>query len=483
MTDLDKLILGYCITDKTCLGRCASEIEPKFFETDEAQTIFKLTIKYHSSSGCCLTERVLDDLLDEEGVEIDHQEDCRYMFSEVIENDIDVNEFDHDLKQFKHEFTSRWWAEFTETFTGDPKIDYQRFKKEALPIFETGGDANITRGTVATSLDELFDEYKEIEANPEKAYGIRTGFSIIDEETLGMHPGECWLISGRTGAGKSVFLLNVAVNAYRAGKNVMIFSLEMPFDQYLKRFIASYCGLSYKKLRGGQLNKEEKRLFEEAIEEIKTNRADDGHDLHMVDIPQANAFTIQSEINRVISQHDYMPDVIVVDYLGIMRSVRQGQADWQEQGYACEELRKLARELNIPTITASQLNRDKQKSKGTERISRSDIIGHTVDIFLQIEEKSKEEEQLSLADDTIRIYIGKCRDGRADQSFALWKDFERMQIKDKDTYKSPEEQLLETFSDIEPVEPTKPKPTISTEIFTGTETDQQAQEDGDFIDV
>ena len=153
MSELDKLILGYCTTDKTCLGRCISELEPGFFESGEGQTLFKLVHKYHKTSGCCLTERVLDDLLDETDVEVDHQEECRYMFSELVENDIDVNEFEHDLSQFKHEYTTRWWNDFTETLTGDPKVDYGRFKKEALPVLEYKADASIKRGTVATALD------------------------------------------------------------------------------------------------------------------------------------------------------------------------------------------------------------------------------------------------------------------------------------------------------------------------------------------
>lgn len=476
-TNLDKRILGYCVHDDALLIRCISELEPSHFEEEDAQAVFLIMHKYYKHSGCGITYRVLDDMLENEELKEDVQEQCSELFEEIEEEAPDFKEFEHHFSKFKNLYIERTWEEIRDRFTGNSKEDYKLFKTEALPLFEKDKGEHIKRGEIVEESHTLLKEYEEIEANPEIAYGIQTGFGVIDHETLGMHPGELWLISGRPGSGKSVMLLNIAINAYRDGKKVMIFSLEMPIKQYTRRFQSCYAGVEYHSLRAGKLTKDQKKVFVQAVSEIEERRKEDQRSLYIVDMPSATALTIESEVRRAISQCGYTPDVVVVDYLGIMKSVRKGDADWQEQGFAAEELRKLARELNIPVITASQLNRDKKKSKGTDRIGRSDIIGATCDVFLQIEEKDEEEDKLSLVDDSAWVYIGKCRDGRADQSFQLWKNFAKMQLKDKATFKTPQQRMLERFDNIENAveQEIKGEPSLTENT--------EAQQSGDYIDA
>jgi len=120
------------------------------------------------------------------------------------------------------------------------------------------------------------------------------------------------------------------------------------------------------------------------------------------------------------------------------------------------------------------LNRDKKKGKGTERIGRSDGIGATCDVFLQIEEKEEEDDDNPIfdLDDTMTIFVGKCRDGEANRSFKVYKNFANMVIKNKDIYQPKPVQELESLNEIEESDLRSPQESAE---------DRTMQQDGDFI--
>jgi replicative DNA helicase len=165
---------------------------------------------------------------------------------------------------------------------------------------------------------------------------------------------------------------------------------------------------------------------------------------------------VEAEIERAITEYAIKPDVVFVDYLGIMRSDSKGASDvdWQVQARIAEELRSLARNMQLPVVTAVQLNRDKNHGTGLDRIARSKIIGDTCDVFLQIMEKDDEEEgeetTITLPDNIMRVYFGKVREGRRDYIIELWKDFSNMRIKNKDDI-SVLSSELETLNTIESI--------------------------------
>ena len=485
MGDLDKTILTFCIQNDVILARCLGEIEPRHFSDRAARLIFEEMRDYFTTSKKCLTYKVLDERLDERELEEDIQQECTSLFEEIEEEeDQDEREFDHHLERFLKAFTQRGWEGIVDRLSGNPEKDYSLIKQEAIPLFESdSGKHRMSRGFVGANARDFLNEYLETEAHPELAYGVLTGFDIIDQETYGMQPGELWLISGRHGSGKSIFLTNIAVNAYKAGKKVIAFSLEMPLEQYTRRFWSCYLGLPSKEIKGGKLTTDDKKRLKEGVEKAEAVAASSGADMLIIDLTSANTLTLEAEIRRAISTCSFTPDVVVVDYIGIMQSVKEGTSDWQEQGFIAEELRKLARDLNIPIITASQLNRDK-KDKGTARISRSDIIGATVDVFLQIEEREAEDaNEMTLLDDSVWIFIGKCRDGQSQQSFQLYKDFSRTLVKNKDVGPTPQERILGVLNKMDDDIAEEINKSIAVTVPPSKKENKQAQQNGDYIDA
>lgn len=450
--EVSKQILAYCLQDKGCLMKTVDQLESSYFEEEAEKCLFQVIRGYWSKYQRMISQRKLEQTISDLDLSAEIETEVEDLFEDLSDADLNVEDFDSDLDQFRDQHMK---AKFTEVMEGgvdqegnyqpgaleiaqtDPKKALEAINATLAPLIsDIDNKGLVERGTAAEGMLNVLDRYEQLAQDSSKAYGIRTGYSGIDDATLGVKGGELMLIGGRPGQGKSIFLLNAAVNALKEGHEVMIISIEMPKEQYEDRLAACYANISVSRLQKGNLNADELRSFNAAREEIKA-KAKQKQNLHIVSIPVATALTIEAEINRleakIRSGEMRAPQILIVDYLGIMQSTEKSgsQADWQVQGAVCEQLRGLARRRHIGIISAVQLNRDKQKGKGTTRIARSDIIAATADVFLQIEEEDDNEDALPL-DDVLKIYIGKNRKGKNDISISLWKNFENMLIRNRD---------------------------------------------------
>lgn len=490
MANLDRTILAFCAQDKDALAECIENIDSKHFEDWQIGLIFDCMKGHYERYNNVLTVTLLDKHLDENGrVSGEDHVDMIETLEEAKEEIINFNELGFYIDEIKKEYTKRVWIEtleggidedgniiagLIEVAQKDPKEAYELFQKSIGVHMET--DANQGRAVTSAAhemLDGFWEDYQQIEENPELAYGVRTGYSFIDEATLGIKPGELFLFGGRHASGKSVFLLNVAVNAYKEGKNILIISIEMPQKQYFERFLACHADLPIKEIQTARLSKEQKRTLKDIDAEIKHKWNHEQQYFLIADIPSVTALTVRAEVNQAIVKCGFSPDLIVVDYLGIMKSIDKGQADWQEQLAAAEELRELGRTENLPILSAVQLNRDGKKGKGTQRISRSDGIGATCDVFIQIlEPEEKEDNPIMDLDDTLQVEIVKNRKGEG-PGFQLYKNYANMVIRNKDLYKPKVQRELESMENIEVEPPTMPR---------DTQEDRRLREEGDFIE-
>jgi len=498
MSSASRNVLAYCLQYDECIVQCIDIVKPSYFDKLESR-IYKIISEFYRKYDKRISNRLFSEILESQNLDAEEQQEMEDIFEEVLEENIDASEFKYHLDELKKQYTSRVWEEawrgglddegaptegIGDLIEKNPRKAYEVFKSTVGVHMEEVENEQLSNCfTLAVAADKFLAAYKDRAENPEKAYGIRTGFDWLDQQTLGIHPGEMFLIGGRPGAGKSVFILNVGINAYKAGKNVLIVSIEMPHDLYQQRFYSCYCDLPHNAIRAGTLTKEQFRAMADAIEHIKQEEKTKNHYLHIADITSVSAFTVEAEVKKVTMRYGVKPDLLVVDYLGIMKSIDKSTSDWQAQLAIAEELRCLGRVKNIPVLSAVQLNRDKHKGKGTERIGRADGIGATCDVFLQIEEKAEEgddddgKKKLSLdLDDTVGIYIGKCRNGETDTSFQLYKKFANMTVKNKGVYKSKIDQAVESLNEIE-----MPIIIPDKQIPQENEEDQESKRKGDII--
>jgi replicative DNA helicase len=215
-------------------------------------------------------------------------------------------------------------------------VSERRLKHDLLPI--------------STVLSDYYDRIDELAKHPEEIHGVPTGFIDLDRLLTGLQPSDLLIIAGRPGQGKTGFLLSIAKNAALTHKkHVAIFSLEMSNEQVVQRLIAQTTEISSQRLRNGKLLENEWPLFTHAIEVLS-----DTH-IYLDDTPAITPLQLRTKCRRL--HMEYGIDLIIIDYLQLMGGDSRNDNRVQEVSHISRSLKVLARELNVPVLTAAQLSR------------------------------------------------------------------------------------------------------------------------------
>ncbi|PAF45492.1 replicative DNA helicase [Helicobacter sp. 11S02629-2] len=209
-----------------------------------------------------------------------------------------------------------------------------------------------------TTLSEFLrpkDSYELILQNLKRAKersgvtGVDTGFYYLNKITTGFNPGELIIIGARPAMGKTSFLLSLALNMLEKGSEVAIFSLEMPSDQLILRAIAIISGVPLQDLRSGNLDDAQLVKFQKALNELESKK------LFISEKSNVNIATLRSSLRRLKMQNPNL-GICFIDYLQLM----EGDSKLQRVemiGEISRNLKLLSKELNMPIVVLSQLNR------------------------------------------------------------------------------------------------------------------------------
>ena len=192
----------------------------------------------------------------------------------------------------------------------------------------------------------------QIAANREEGIsGLTTGFGDIDQMTSGWQNSDLIIIAARPAMGKTAFVVSMA--KYMAVDNkipVALFNLEMSSVQLVKRFLSNVCEIDGQKIKSGRLNEEEWTRLNNRIGTLE------GAPLYINDTPSLSVFELRTKARRLVREHQVK--IIIIDYLQLMNAsgMSFGNRE-QEVSTISRSLKMLAKELNIPIIALSQLNR------------------------------------------------------------------------------------------------------------------------------
>ncbi len=237
--------------------------------------------------------------------------------------------------------------------------------------------------------------------------GIPTGFVDLDYKTSGLQPSDLVLIAARPSMGKTAFVLNIAQHmAFRQNKSVAIFSLEMSKEQLINRLFSLEGNISGEHLRNGKLDDAEWDKLAEAASTIGDSR------LVIDDTPGIKVSDLRSKCRKYKLEKGL--DIIIIDYLQLMTGSGRTDSRQQEISDISRSLKGLARELNVPVVALSQLNRDLEK-RNDKRPMMSDLresgaIEQDADLIMFIyrdQVYNKDTEKPDVAE----IIIGKQRNG------------------------------------------------------------------------
>lgn len=241
--------------------------------------------------------------------------------------------------------------------------------------------------------------------------GVATGFADLDEKTAGLQPGDLIIVAGRPSMGKTAFSLNIAEHvAIQSKKPVAVFSMEMGGAQLALRMLGSIGRLDQHKLRTGRLSDDDWPNLTHALGKLSEAP------IFIDETPSLTSMELRSSARRLHRQHGNL-GLIVIDYLQLMSANSIGENRATEISEISRSLKALAKELNVPVVALSQLNRSLEQRQDRRPIMsdlrESGAIEQDADLILFIyrdEAYNKESPDKGIAE----IIIGKQRNGPID---------------------------------------------------------------------
>ena len=199
-------------------------------------------------------------------------------------------------------------------------------------------------------IKSTFQTIQSITQKDSYITGIPTGFFDFDRLTSGFQPSDLIIIAGRPSMGKTAFALNIAANAASKHKiPVGIFSLEMSKEQLTTRMLCAEAKVDSQKLRSGFLAEHDWQLLIEAASVLSEAP------IFIDDTPAISVLELRAKARRLKSEHNI--SLIIIDYLQLMKGKGGNERREQEISEISRSLKALAKELNIPVVALSQLNR------------------------------------------------------------------------------------------------------------------------------
>lgn len=241
----------------------------------------------------------------------------------------------------------------------EPSLDVAQFIEEVQKNFYEIIDVNLKREVqdVSSILLPYISYINDVRHKGMQLRGVPSGFSSLDRVTGGFNNSDLVVIASRPGMGKSAFILNVALNAIKQEYPVAIFSIEMNSEQLIQRILAMETGIALENFRKiNTLTDEQIEMIYEASERIKN------YPLFIDDTPAISLFELRTKARRLKVQNNIK--MIIVDYLQLITiQDRSLYSREQEVSFISRSLKTIAKELDIPVIAVSQLNREVEKRR------------------------------------------------------------------------------------------------------------------------
>ncbi len=277
------------------------------------------------------------------------------------------------------------------------QISEKRMKKTFVPMKEA----------VFSTMEML----ESIHGKHSGVTGVPSGFTALDSMTGGFQNSDMIIVAARPSMGKTAFVLSLARNAaIDHGKAIGFFSLEMSSQQLVMRLICAEARVDAQSVRTGRLPEEQWRNLSTRIGKLYNAK------IFIDDTPALSILELRAKARRLKAEHDV--SMIIIDYLQLMAGPKNAQSREQEISQISRSLKALAKEINIPVIALSQLNRAVETSSDKRpmlsNLRESGAIEQDADVVLFIHRPEKfglTRDDGSSAEGIAEIIIGKQRNG------------------------------------------------------------------------
>jgi replicative DNA helicase len=253
-------------------------------------------------------------------------------------------------------------------------------------LYVVSRDSDLTK-----EVQEAMAEYQRVKEGA-GIVGVPWPWEKLNETTLGVQKGEVVYFYARPKSLKTWLLIVSAVHAFKMGRRPLLISKEMPTEQIRRRVHAVFAGVDYNALRTGRLTPREEKAYFEDLEAFSEN---DPFILSGDDEDKGGVMSVTAKIK------EYNPDIVYIDGVYLMHDDRTNKrtSDWQGIAHITQDLKRMAKQQNVPIVGSTQANRAAEKSKGESKseVAYGDSFTQDADYLIRvIYEKSHQEDKEAL---------------------------------------------------------------------------------------
>ena len=365
-TEAEQSVLGSVLIDNSCMDAIAEILpEPDYFYIENHRLIYSVMLENYSSGRRSDFVTVLNSL--KSGTGFDEATAKSYLvqladivpsisnvqaYAEIVKEKFEMRSLVLAARQIQNEASSG-------EISSDKLLDSAEQKiYDIRNINEVKGLKKLS-SVILETMDRL-DMLNSPESSMAKP--ISTGIGDLDRTITGLNRSDLILIAARPGMGKTSFALNIARNAAVQGKKkVVFFSLEMSREQLASRLLSSEALISGTTLRTGKLSQDEWERLIPASDVLGAT------EMYLDDTPGLTVPAMKAKLRRLKNV-----DLVIIDYLQLMSSSRRIENRVQEISEITRNLKIMAKEINVPVVTLSQLSRESEK-RADHRPQLSDL--------------------------------------------------------------------------------------------------------------
>ncbi|MCQ2257744.1 MAG: replicative DNA helicase [Bacteroidaceae bacterium] len=360
--DFEKAVLGACLIEQDAFAIVSDFLKPSSFYDAKHQVI------YDAISSLATENNPIDILtvtqqLQKKG-KLEEVGGPAYI-AELSQNMLSSVHLEYHARVIAQKALARNLISYTNDIQGlafDETQDIQDLMQKAEgELFELS-KSNLKKDftQIDPVIKDAYELLQKAAARTDGLSGLASGFDKLDAMTSGWQNSDLIIIAARPAMGKTAFVLSMAKNIAVDNKvPVAMFSLEMSNVQLVNRLIVNVCEIPGEKIKSGQLAKYEWQQLDFKLKELI------GAPLYVDDTPSLSIFELRTKARRLV--RDYGVKVIIIDYLQLMNASGMSYGSRQEEvSMISRALKGLAKELNIPIIALSQLNRSVEQRTSTD---------------------------------------------------------------------------------------------------------------------
>ena len=363
--EAEQAVLGSILMDPACMPQVQVYLSADDFYLPQHRAIYTAIATIEASGGKIDPLIVLDSLIKDKVYDSAAGKNYLFQLSQCVPSTANVESY---AKIVKEKFYIRSLINASKEIIEDASSqdqtadDLLEAAEQKIYNIRQGKKTNVPSKIGDIIVGEVYTTLQHLTSPEKDLYkGYPTGYSDLDRVLTGLHKSDLILIGARPAMGKTAFALSMAKNIAVDQKiPVAVFSLEMANVQLVNRLIVNVCEIKGETLKSGQLKPYEWNQLDYRIKQLT------GAPLYLDDTPSLSVFELRTKARRLVREHGVR--VIMIDYLQLMNASGMGFGSRQEEvSTISRSLKGLAKELNIPILALSQLNRGVENREGGDK--------------------------------------------------------------------------------------------------------------------